>query len=255
MGANAMSAGRLVVIDTDGPVVTVRLCDAAGRNALSRELSCQLEAALSEVAAVPDARVMILAGLPEYFCTGANRDVLEAAFEGRIVPRELVLPRHLLDVPVPVIAAMEGHAIGGGLALALCADLIVAARESWYSCNFIRYGFTPGMGTTALLGHVLGPTLAAEMLFTGRNVRGRELEAHGRLNAVVPRAGVLPAARALADQIAEQPATALQALKTTLSAPKRQLFEAARGAEILMHELTFRHPETGRRIRERDERA
>jgi len=255
MATTAVSPPSLVTCEFDGRVAVVRLSDAEGKNALSRALGGQLEEALVRVAAIPDVAVVILAGLPEYFCTGASRDVLEEAFAGRLAPRDLILPRYVLDIPVPVIAAMEGHAIGGGLALALCADLIVAARESWFSCNFMRYGFTPGMGTTGLLSYVLGPTLAADMLLTGRRVKGRELERRGGLNDVVARVEVMAKTRELADRMSPLPLRALRALKTTLSAPKRQLFEAARSSEIIMHDLTFQQPEAGHRIRERDELA
>src|SRR5581483_7175690 len=105
------------------------------------------------------------------------------------------LPKYLLDFPLPVIAAMEGHAVGGGFALGLCADIVVVATESRYGATFMNMGFTPGMGTTRLLEHVLSPAMAAEMLFTGEHKKGSFFE--GRC-AVLPRAELLAHAMSIA---------------------------------------------------------
>jgi polyketide biosynthesis enoyl-CoA hydratase PksI len=245
-----MIAAPLVVSSVAQGVALVQMRDEAGRNALSRELTADLESALREAGGDQRVRVVILAGLPEYFCTGASQAVLEEAIAGSIAPGELLLPRTIFDVPVPVIAAMEGHAIGGGFAIGLCADILVAARESWYACNFMNYGFTPGMGTTALAADLFGPAIAAEMLFTGRRFKGSELERGGGFNHVLPRVVVMAKARDLADRIAEKPAISLRALKAATVAPRRDLFERARVSEIAMHELTFARAETRQRLRD-----
>ena len=135
---------------------------------------------------------------------------------------------------------MEGHAIGGGFALGLCADIVLMAAESRYGANFIRYGFTPGMGITGLLTHALGPLFAHELLLSGELIKGDRFRQHGGFNHVVPKSEVLPRALDLAVRIGENPPTATGPLKTMLSAPKRALFESARSSEIVMHELTFR---------------
>jgi polyketide biosynthesis enoyl-CoA hydratase PksI len=230
-------------------VALVHMQDAAGRNALSPAMVRGLEHALREAGARTDARAVVLAGLPEHFSTGASPEVLAGLAGGELAPDDLLLPRVLLDVPVPLVAAMEGHAIGGGLALALCADVILGARESRYGCNFMEYGFTPGMGTTSLLEHVLGPTLAHEMLFTGALLKGSSFEGRG-FNYVLPRERVLAKALDLAARIAEKPPGALRALKAALGARKRAIFEAARTTEVLMHRLTLPDPEVRRRLAE-----
>jgi polyketide biosynthesis enoyl-CoA hydratase PksI len=238
-----------VACEVEGGVALVRMQDEAGANALSVSMVHALEEALGRVAARDDVKVAVLAGRPGHFSTGASREVLLGLAGGRIAPADLLLPRALLDLPVPLVAAMEGHAVGGGLALALCADVIVAARESRYGCNFMDYGFTPGMGTTGLLEYVLGPALAHEMLLTGALLKGSRFEGRG-FNHVVPRAEVLGKARDLASRIADKPALALRALKPALAARKRAIFESARGVEVLLHRLTLPQPEVRERIEE-----
>ena len=241
----------LVNVEIDRHVATIRMQDVASCNALSIEMVAQLEQGLDAVSRSEDVHVIVLAGLPDYFCTGASREMLEALLEGRIEPRELLLPRALLDVPKPLIAAMEGHAIGGGLALGLCADIALLASESRYGANFIRYGFTPGMGITELLIHTLGPMLANELLLSGELVKGDRLRHRGGFNDVLAKQDVLARAQDLAARIAENPVSATGPLKVMISARRRVLFESARSSEIVMHQLTFRQEIVRELLRER----
>jgi len=236
-------------VDADG-IALLAMRDPERKNALSLEMVQELEALCGEIAHHESIKVLILTGTDEYFSTGADRQVLEQLLSGKVTPRDLLLPRTLLDIPAPVIAAMSGHAIGGGLALGLCADLTVLARESRYAANFMNYGFTPGLGTTRLLEHLLGPSLAHEMLLTGQAFRGSHFEGRPGFNYVLPRQDVLKKAFDLASIIAEKPRASLSSLKFTLSARKRELFEAARSSETLMHQITFPLPEVERLIRE-----
>jgi polyketide biosynthesis enoyl-CoA hydratase PksI len=236
-------------IDADG-IALLTMQDAEGKNALSLAMVEELETRCHEIARHESIKVLIITGTDEYFSTGANREVLEQLLRGKVTPRDLLLPRALLDISSPVIAAMSGHAIGGGLALGICADLTVIARESRYAANFMNYGFTPGLGTTRLLEHLLGPSLAYEMLLTGRSFRGSHFEGKPGFNYVLPRNDVLKKAYELAAMIAEKPRSSLLNLKFTVSAKKRELFETARSSESLMHQISFPLPDVERLIRE-----
>merc|ERR1719210_1600737 len=90
----------------------------------------------------------------------------------------------LLDLKVPVIGALQGHAIGGGLGLALCCDLRVCHATSQYGANFVRLGLHPGMATTYFLPRLVGVPRAAELLLTGRLVTGAEALQLGLANDV-----------------------------------------------------------------------
>jgi len=234
---------RLIEItrDDDG-VALVTMADREGNNAMSHRFVRELEAAIDEVEAWPELKVVVLAGTEEVFCSGASLHMLEELTEGTVAPTEIVLPKRVLDIPVPVVAAMAGHAIGGGLAIGLCADIVVAALGSRYGCSFMNMGFTPGMGMTKLLEHVATPAVAHEMLLTGEPKKGRWLNERGAFNAVLPRDEVLPHAMMIAARIAEKPRLALELLRRSLTIERRQAFESTHTIESLMHRLSFAQP-------------
>ena len=99
---------------------------------------------------------------------GSGVEELKQIAAGNLMVRDLSLPHQLLEFPVPTIAAMEGHAVGGGLVLALLCDVVVAASERRFGLNFTDLGLTPGMGSTRLLAELVGHHFAAEMLLTSR---------------------------------------------------------------------------------------
>lgn len=220
----------------------VAMRDEVGKNAMSEPFVRELVARLAEATAWDELRVLVLTGLPDMFSSGATREVLVGLVRGSLAPSDILLPKAVLDVPVPVIAAMEGHGIGGGFALGLCADLVVIARESRYGASFMNMGFTPGMGMTELLLHVMTPAQAHELLFTGEPRKGAAFVGASGFNAILPRAEVLPHAMNLAARIAEKPRRALEMLKRTLSLPRRQAFERTHTVETLMHRVSFADP-------------
>ncbi|MBL9002671.1 MAG: enoyl-CoA hydratase/isomerase family protein [Myxococcales bacterium] len=253
MGVDTHSAAALVQLSLSPDfdhVGILRIADADGRNALSEPLVHALLARLAEAAQDERIHCLVLCGLPDVFCAGASRDMLASIVQGRIAPTDILLSKAVLDLPMPVVAAMAGHAIGGGLALGLCADILVLARESRYGASFMNMGFTPGMGITKLLEHVMSPALAAEILFSGEPRRGRDFIGMTGVNYIVPRVEVEERAFAVAARIAEKPRTSLQLLKRTLSLPRRQAFEATRTMESLMHEISFGQPDAAKRIEE-----
>jgi polyketide biosynthesis enoyl-CoA hydratase PksI len=228
--------------DADG-VVVLHLCDAEGRNGLSESFVHELTAALAAVGEDAKARVCVLRGLDDVFCSGGRKEMLRELAAGRIAASDIMLTRAVLEVPIPTIAAMAGHAVGGGLIFGLACDLALLGRESRYGCSFMNMGFTPGMGTTQLLARSVGEHRAAEMMYGGQFFKGAELVGSG-VNYVLPRAEVLARALELAQRIAEKPRGSLVLLKRTLSLPKRLAFEQARTLESMMHEISFGQPET-----------
>ena len=234
----------------DDGVAVLWIHDRINHNAFTEPMVQQLLTQLERLEQDPAVKVCVVRGLPDVFCAGAHQDMLLALARGQMAATDIVLSRYLLDVPVPTIAAMEGHAVGGGLALGLCCDMLLMARESRYGCSFMNLGFTPGMGITRLLQDAVGEYIAAEMMFGGQMFKGSQLEARSSINHVLPRARVLGKAMQLARRIAEKPRGALELLKRTLSVRRRQAFEQARTSEGMMHKLSFADPNTARRIQE-----
>lgn len=238
------------VTELEPGIAELTLDDAEHDNRLSDRLCDQLLAALARLAGDRALKVVILRGRPDVFCAGATMQALQRVLSGRLHVKDLLLSRPMLDFPVPIIGALEGHAVGGGLVLAMCCDLVVAAAEKRYSMNFARMGFTPAMGTTALLPAVVGAGAAAEITLTAKYYKGHEL-AHTRLfNHVVPAGQVFDTALELAQRIAEKPRLALELSKQTLALPRQQQLEAAMSREHLMHQVCFSQPDIAEIIAE-----
>ncbi len=233
------------LIDLEDGIVELAMRDAAGANAMRAPWVAALLDAYAQVASHPTARVVLLTGLADVFCPGASRETLDDLVAGRLAPTELTLGRRLLELPVPVIAAAEGHAIGGGFALLVSSDLAVIARESRYGANFTALGITPGMGMTRLLEQVVPPALAREMLYVGDLRRGATFEGTGSFNAIVPRADVRARGLILARALAEKPRETLIQLKRTLALPRLRAFDEAAVLEARMHETTLPHLDRG----------
>lgn len=229
-------------------VATVTLADPASHNALGEAMVQALTSAFDAVGRDRDICVVVLTALGPTFCAGAPADFLTRLADGTLQSSDLLLPRSLLECPVPVIAAMAGPAVGGGFTLGLAADIVCLARECRYGFSFMNMGFTPGMGTTALCEHVLPPALAHELMYSGEMRRGADLARTG-INHVVPKADVEPRAFDVAARIADKPRTAVEALKRTLSLPRRRAFDAAITLETLMHQVTIGAPGAAVRIR------
>jgi polyketide biosynthesis enoyl-CoA hydratase PksI len=229
-------------------VRVLRLQDAENKNAFTEPLIHELSHALDELSHDSDTRVCVFAGTPEIFCSGAAESMLVELAKGSMAASDIVLPKLVLDLPMPTIAAMRGHAVGGGLSLGLCCDMVVMSRESRYGCSFMNMGFTPGMASTRLVQLAFGDYIANEMLFGGEMKKGKSLEGRGNINAVVGQDEVEPLAMRMARRIADKPRFALETLKRYLSLPRRKLFEETRTIETLMHQLTFARPETRARI-------
>jgi polyketide biosynthesis enoyl-CoA hydratase PksI len=247
---NASHEMRRVHAGWEEPGVwAIRMCDPEGKNALGERMVEELRSAL-QASADPAVKVVVLLGLPEVFCSGAPAELLERLAVGTVAPTDITLARAVLDVPVPTVAAMEGHAVGGGLALGCCADIVLAARESRYGASFMNLGFTPGMGMTRLLEHVLSPAVAHELLYTGECRKGADFLCTSGFNAILPREEVRARAFDLAWRIADKPRRALEMLKRVLSVRRRQAFEETHTVEALMHGLCFAQPEVRRRIEE-----
>jgi polyketide biosynthesis enoyl-CoA hydratase PksI len=233
--------------DRDG-VAVLHMQDAGERNALGPRFVPELQAGLERLARDHSARVCVLRGLDDVFCSGGHLDMLRDLARGNAAVTDIPLLRAVLEAPVPMIAAMAGHAVGGGLVLGLCCDVVVLARESRYGCPFVDLGFTPGAGTTRLLERAVGEFVAAEMMFGGELFRGARFQGCASVNYVLPREQVWPKALDLARRIADKPRPVLELLKRSLGLRKRLAFEEARTVESLMHEACFARPETAARI-------
>jgi enoyl-CoA hydratase/carnithine racemase len=199
-----------------------------------------LRVAVLELRERASVRALIVVGGQRYFSAGASRESLLANGTETSIPFYAAeLPRALLEIPVPTVAAMYGHGIGGGLVLGLWCDVPVLAEESLYGANFMALGFTPGMGATICLEDTLGAALGRELVMTGRMLKGRELARTALGHAVVPRERVMARAQELAEELAGTSREAALLLKATLAQRRRVRLEEALREERAMHQSLF----------------
>lgn len=243
-----MTPSVLDFLEVEPGIVQLTMQDREHKNTFSMELITALIGAFRDIKNDARYRVVILTGYDTYFCSGGTQQALTMLHEGKGKFSDESLYSLPLECEIPVIAAMQGHGIGGGFVFGLFADFVVLSRESVYTTNFMKYGFTPGMGATYVVPQKLGISLAQEMLLSARNFRGEELARRGVPFPVMPRVEVLSYARQLARDIAEKPRTSLITLKSHLVRASREQLLAVIDQEVAMHEITFHQPEVKDRI-------
>jgi len=168
-------------------------------------------------------RAIVLRSEGKHFCAGLDFSLDKEPDIAALYRNAL----RLFAAPLPVVAAVQGGAIGGGLGLALSADFRVATPGSRFSANFSRLGFHHGFGLTVTLPRVVGEQRAADLLFTGRRVDGTEGHAIGLADQLVDEAELLPAAMAYASTLAGSGPLAVRSIRATL---RRGLVERLRQA-------------------------
>jgi enoyl-CoA hydratase/carnithine racemase len=210
-------AVRFAVEDAIG-VITLNRPD--NRNSMTPELLDAFAAASAEARAA-SLRCLVVTGTGTCFSAGADfKSTLQRA-DDRSLAHERSYAMYepflsLLDVAVPVIGALNGHAVGGGFGLALVCDLRIGARDAKYGANFVKIGLSPGMAISYLLPRLIGAARASELLLTGRLVDGAEAEHLGILNRAVAADAVLGEALALARAIAANAPLAVRATKSAI---------------------------------------
>jgi enoyl-CoA hydratase/carnithine racemase len=207
---------RLEVADGIG---TIRL-DRPPVNALNDQLRDELASAAREAGAADEIRAVILYGGEKVFAAGADITQMAEADYAEMTTRAGQLQATLnlvADLPKPVVAAITGYALGGGLELALAADFRVAGSGARLGQPEILLGVIPGAGGTQRLPRLVGPARAKDIVFTGRMVPAGEAHAIGLVDQVVPDASVYQAARDMVRRYAAGPALALRAAKQAIN--------------------------------------
>lgn len=229
-------------------IVLITMQDKVHKNTFSHDFVVGMVQAFEHIRNNSTYKVAILTGYDTYFASGGTQEGLLAIHDGEAEFSDVNIYSLPLMCSIPVIAAMQGHGIGGGFVLGMFADFVVLSRESVYTTNFMRYGFTPGMGGTCVLPEKLGLALAEEMLLNAGNHRGAELEKRGIPFTVLPRAEVLEHALHLARQLSEKPRLSLITLKDHLVGHLREKLPQVIKKELEMHNKTFHQPEVKERI-------
>ena len=192
--------GDFVRVETEAGIATIRL-DRPKMNALNGQLQREIGAAAAQVSADPETRAVILYGGERIFAAGADVKEMSEASPAEIMDLAAGIQaafKAVAHIPKPVVAAITGYALGGGLELALCADFRVLAEGAQVGQPEILLGIIPGAGGTQRLPRLIGVSKAKDLVYSGRFVNATEALAIGLADLVVPDADVYQAAKGLA---------------------------------------------------------
>ncbi len=209
---------ELVGCTVDDGVAVVTLNNPP-MNLVTLELTRRLGRLMEELAADPQARVLVLAGTGERaFCAGSDiGEFPEMMASGAVIDKKLALENETYgridDFPKPTIAALDGLAYGGGLEMAVCCDILVAAEDVRLALPEVKLGVFPGSGGTVRVTRRIGEGRAKEMMFLGDPIDARTALAWGLVNRVVPAGQALAGAIEIAKVLATRPNRALQLCK------------------------------------------
>jgi enoyl-CoA hydratase len=211
--------------EQDAGVVLLTLADPDRRNAMTAEMGADLAAALAGLGDRPDVRAVVLTGAGPAFSGGGDLALLaDKAARAKAGEDQAASMREFYEVFLsvvrarfPVLAAVNGHAIGAGACVAIGCDLAVVAADAKIGFNFVRLGIHPGMGGSWTLPRLVGPQRAAELLLPGRLFTGIEAAAYGMALEAVPAAEVLPRTLELAAAVARSAPEPVRQLKRSLA--------------------------------------
>jgi len=209
-----------IIYTKEAGIATITLNRPQGMNAFTAEMRDGIYRALQDAEKDDSVRVVILTGTGRAFCTGADvKDMAKRAGQPEGRPSEAQNVQLTLLVhkfPKPVIAAVNGVAVGGGLDLALSCDIRIASEQARFAEVFIRRGLMPAMGGTFFLPRLVGLDRACQLIWTGDMVDAREAERIGLVTKVVPHEELESAARELAEKLAKGPPLAIQKAKRAI---------------------------------------
>lgn len=226
----------ILLMDIQAPVARLTLNRPKAMNALNLATLAELERRLDEIAGNDAIRAVILTGNGPAFCAGADlKEVLAGADlapgEADFLDRANSVFGRLRQFPKPVIAALNGVTMAGGLELAMCADIVIAAEGASIADAHANFGVFPGAGGASILPRLIPLNMAMYLLFTGKSLSAAEMKACGLVCEVHPDAELADAALALARHIARKSPVALRRMKEVArsSADKS-------AADALLHE-------------------
>ena len=205
-----------ITVEIDGNIAFVEI-NRPPNNFFDYLLIQQIADAYEEIDSIPECRIIILSSEGKNFCAGANfgqdEDMLDKSVPYAKLYAQAV---RLFKTKKPVIAVIQGAAIGGGLGLALSADFRIASPEARFSANFAKLGFHPGFGSSVTLPRVVGRQMAMDMLFTARRVNGEEAFSIGLADKLAQKENLMKLAINFAEEISSSAPMAVESIRSTL---------------------------------------
>lgn len=216
---------ELLIVRTEGSVTTIRLNNPGRLNALSAHMTNELIGALTEASGDPAIRAVVLTGEGRGFSVGADLADLEEPYRrGEPPPPSRFLKDGynrliplLVEMPKPVIAAINGVAAGAGIAVALACDYRIASDAASFTTAFVKIGLVPDAGSSYLLPRAVGTAKALELAMLSDRIDATTAQAIGLVNRVVPTSSLMDEATDLAQQLAGLPTAAIGLIKRTFA--------------------------------------
>jgi len=206
-----------VLYSTAGHTAHFKLNRPGAMNALTNSMLDHFDRHLPDLATNADIRVVVVTGKGRAFCAGADLKETtsqdQAPGEPDFIDRVEDVFARFRDLPKPTIAALNGHTLAGGLELAMCCDLVVAAESAKIGDAHANFGVYPGAGGASVLPRLIPLNVAKQLLFTGESLSAERMLAYGLVNMVVPDAELSSATKELADKIAQKSPATLRRMK------------------------------------------
>jgi len=240
-----------LLVSIDGPVARLTLNRPKAMNAINLALLGALDVQLRELAANDESRVLLLTGTDDAFCAGADlKEVLAsqqaAPGEEDFLGKAARVFARLREFPKPVIAALNGVTMAGGLELAICADIILAAESARIGDAHANFGVYPGAGGAAILPRLVPLNVAMYLLLTGKTLSAAEMQRYGLVNEVHADDQLAAAADQLARQLAEKSPAVLRRMK----AVARHSADKSRDDALLHEQVELRQHQRSYDIQE-----
>ncbi|MFH1726215.1 MAG: enoyl-CoA hydratase-related protein [Elusimicrobiota bacterium] len=229
-----------LLVTTEGPVGVVQINRPRVLNALSHSVMKMLVSALERFDEDDEIRCVVLTGGERAFAAGVDiRELEDASIVDLLTKRQMLRWDRIRGISKPIVAAVNGYALGGGCELAMACDIIVAGETAVFAQPEIDIGVIPGAGGTQRLTRTLGKPLAMDMILTGRRLSASEALAHGLVSRVVPAERCLEEAMRLAREIAKKPAVAVLMAKEGVARALDMSLETALDYERKLFYLLF----------------
>lgn len=226
-----MAAQELVATQRDGDVLVIRLANPESRNSMTMDMREQLGAAIALAEREPGIRAVFLTGDGPTFCSGGDLNHLRTACDPWTVHRRFRnLSRWLtplITLDKPVVVGVNGHAVGGGMGLALTGDVVIAGESAKFMSGFFRLGVVPDIAVMYHLPRLIGMARAKNFLFSGGTYSAQEAAELGLVSKVVADADLYDAGLAEARRLAEGPAEVMGLAKAVM----------ARSFETSLHDM------------------
>lgn len=241
-------AFETIIYDVKNAVGTVTFNRPEVMNATNDQFYREMAGLIRDMADDPQVGCVILTGAGRGFCAGAdvkamdpNMKLLARRKRHRWILADILRP--LVNLEKPVIAAVNGVAVGAGFNIALAADIVIASEKAMFSQIFTKLGLVPDLGGLYLLTRVVGLNKAKELCFTAKKIDAAQAYALGIANRVVPADELMSATTALAAEIAAGPPTALSMIKTLLNKSSNSSLEQMLEYESYAQTLAYTTPE------------